>query len=85
MAQPDQGEKLIPDDPVLTAQMRFKIQKFDSDVRNYGFGLFLSRFEDEEKINAYIENAVPYCEEVCGAAGDDKWLLGTDHITQMDV
>lgn len=85
VAQPNQGEKLIPDDPVLTAQMRFKMQKFDKEILGFGFALFMSRFQDEEKINAYIEGAVPLVEAMCEVAGSDKWLMGTTEMTQLDV
>ena len=28
---------------------------------------------------------MPRIEEMCDAAGEDKWLMGTDSITQLDI
>ena len=44
VAGPNQGLKLIPDDPVLAAKMRVKMQEFDKKILSLNFGMYMSRF-----------------------------------------
>jgi len=58
--------------------MRVKMAKFDSDFLKHLFGMYLHRFKDHEKNQAYLREAVPYCEALCAESGTDKWLMGTE-------
>ena len=75
----------MPEDPIFTAKMRLKMQQFDAKILPLIFGMFLSRYQDNEKIDAYLAVGVPYVEEMCPEIGSNKWLMGTDEITQLDV
>ena len=85
VAGPNQGLKLIPDDPVLTAKMRVKMADFDNKVLPLFFGMYLSRYADMEKIDTYVREGVPLVEAMCPEIGSTKWLMGTDELTQLDV
>ena len=65
--------------------MRVKMDHFDKKILPHIFKLFLSRYEDTQIIDAYLEEAVPLIEEMCPEVGSDKWLMGTDELTQLDV
>ena len=47
--------------------------------------MYLSRFKDLEASQAYLREAVPYCEALCAEAGEDKWLMGTEELTLLDL
>ena len=39
-----------------------------------------------EKIDAYVAEALPFIESFIGQdSGDDKWLMGTDELTMLDI
>jgi glutathione S-transferase len=63
--------------------MRVAMAKFDP-LMNAFWGVYMSRFVDVEKINICKENSLKPWEAMCKAAGD-KWLLGTDEMTMLDV
>ena len=44
--------------------MKAKMAEFDKKYLPHAFGLFLSRFDNEEKTNAYLNEAMPYIEQV---------------------
>ena len=48
------------------------------------FGVILSRGEDPEKIELYKNEELPVFEKMCADLGD-KYLMGTDEITQLDI
>jgi len=65
--------------------MRVKMDHFDTKILPHIFKMFLSRYEDTQIIDAYLEEAVPLIEKMCPEVGSDKWLMGTDELTQLDV
>lgn len=73
------GIDLVPKDPVLAAKMRLKMdaaQKLLNTIWGVPKG--------EEGIKTFKETTRPGFEKLCQEAGD-KWLLGTDDITQLDI
>lgn len=79
-----QGIELYPSDPKVAAQMRVRMGEFMGLIKNM-FGVILSRGEDDEKIELYKKEELPLFEKMCADAGDGKYLMGTDEITQLDV
>jgi len=65
--------------------MRVKIAEFEKKMLSHIFGLFLSRYADMEKVDAYLNEAIPYIELLIESAGEGKWLMGTDDLTLLDV
>ena len=65
--------------------MRVKIAEFEKKFMPHAFGLFLSRFVDTEKQDNFMNEALPYIEQLVQSAGQDKWLLGTDELTLLDT
>ena len=65
--------------------MRVKIADFDKNVLPHNFGIFLSRFVDMELVDAYLNEGIPYIEQLIEQAGEGKWLMGTDELTLLDV
>mmetsp|Transcript_13282 Transcript_13282/g.18100 ORF Transcript_13282/g.18100 Transcript_13282/m.18100 type:complete len:124 (+) Transcript_13282:1-372(+) len=84
-AAPGQGLALIPGDAIVAAQMRVKMADFDKKVLSHLFGVWLSRYQDLEKVDGYVSVAIPYNEALCPEVGSDKWLMGTDEMTLLDV
>lgn len=54
VAGPNQGLKLIPDDPVQAALMRAKMADFDKKYLPLAGGIKMSRFADVEKTDAFL-------------------------------
>jgi glutathione S-transferase len=79
----DKGAQLIPEDPFVAAKMRVEMNKFDKTIKDY-FAVVISRYEDEEKINTFVENILPKYEEACTNA-NGKYLMGTDDVTFIDI
>ena len=63
--------------------MRVRMNDFMPKIKHM-FGVILSRGEDDEKINLYKSETLPMFEQMCAEAGD-KWLMGADEITQLDI
>ena len=61
------------------------MQNFDKNVLSPLFQVWLSRFQNTEKAETFIEKAVPYLESICPEVGSDKWLFGTDDLTLFDI
>ena len=85
VAGSEQGIKLIPDDPVQAALMRAKMAEFDSKILSFSFGIYFAKYSAGEAMDKYVANAVPWNEALCPEVGSDKWLFGTDEITQLDI
>ena len=62
--------------------MRIKMNQFDKTLGAY-FGVIVSRYEDEEKINTFLTDVLPKYEEACTNA-NGKYLMGTDDVTFVD-
>lgn len=82
-ANPTGGIQLIPSDPVEAAKMRMKMEAFNKTLGNM-LPMILSKGLDVEKITTYKEKALPIYEKMCADA-NDKWLMGTDEITALDI
>lgn len=80
-----QGIDLIPEDPITAATMRFKIAEHDKNVLRKLFTMGLARFGNSEANDVFCAEALPYMESLCPEVGSDKWLMGGDEITLMDV
>ena len=79
----NQGIDLIPADPVEAAKMRVKMAEFDKKLGMI-FGVYLSRCADE-KIDEFVRDYVPYAEALCPEVGSEKWLMGTEELTLLDI
>ena len=64
--------------------MRLEMNKFEEIFDETFWDVYNSRHEDEEKLKAFKEKALSKFEEMCKKAGD-KWLLGTDEPTMLDI
>ncbi len=65
--------------------MRTQMVKFDSKILPMYFPMLMSRFQNMEAIDKYLEEGVPQVEAMCPDIGSTKWLFGTDELTQLDV
>ena len=83
-AGPEQGINLIPSDPLQAALMRVKIAEFNKRLP-LAYAMNMSRFQDVEKIDAFVAENVPWYENLIETAGDGNWLMGTEDLTLLDI
>jgi len=57
--------------------------KLDKTIGGF-FGVIVSRYEDDEKINTFLSDVLPVYEEMCKSS-NGKFLMGTDDITYIDI
>ena len=76
------GLELFPEDPFEAADMEVAMANFDKIVPPL-FQCYMSRFENDEKIEKFVTDLLPKFEEMATRAGD-KWLWGTDEVTYYD-
>ena len=79
----ERGLTLIPKDPFVAVDMRLAMKDFD-DIFSYFWEVYSSRHEDVEKLEAFKTHGLAKYEEICKKAGD-KWLLGTEEPTLLDI
>ena len=80
-----QGINVVPTDPMEAAKMRYAMEQFTK--KNHGgncIGLLNSCGLNEEKVQKFQNESLPFFEEMCKTAGD-KWLMGTDDLTLLDI
>lgn len=71
------GESLWPSEPIAKAQMRLKMKEFDS-LMSAIFGVFMTRGQNQEKIEALKTN-LPEHEAFCQS------IPKGDRLTMLDV
>jgi glutathione S-transferase len=57
--------KLIPSDPVVAADMRIAMNKFESVFDDSFWGVYNTRHQDAEKLTYFKENGLKHFEEMC--------------------
>lgn len=81
----DNGADLIPHDPMEAAKMRYAMEQFSKNEHDMNCNrLIMTRGQDEDKLLAFQYKSLPFFEEMCSKA-DDKFLLGTDDLTLLDI
>ena len=76
------GIELFPSDPFEAADLEVAMARFDKIVSPL-FQCYLTRFENDEKIDKFVNELLPKFEKMAAEAGD-KWLWGTDEVTYYD-
>ena len=65
----------VPKDPVAASFMRLEMEAFNGKLSSY-WPISMSRGEDDEKIDKFATEALPYFEEICRKS-EGKFLFRT--------
>ena len=77
------GVDIVPKCPIEAAKMRLAMQEYDKFLQPF-YGVYMCRGEDPEKNKLLIPTLEAF-NNLLEKAGPGKYLLGTEHPTQMDV
>ncbi len=72
----------VPKDPVEAAFMRLEMEAFSPKLSTF-WPMVLSRGQDDEKIDKFATEALPYFEEICRKS-EGKFLFRTSEPTLLD-
>jgi glutathione S-transferase len=78
------GISLIPSDPVQAAKMRLEMEAISGKLGACFWGWYMSRGEDNAKIDQFATESLPFLEEICKNS-NGQFLFRTEQPTMLDV